>query len=105
MSPPSKEARVILAFEALQNNNNLKLEAIARLYDVLASTLCRRRAGRPTRRDTLANSRKLTDLEEKAIVQYTIELSERAFPPRLYSVEDMANQLLRVRDAPSVGKL
>ncbi len=105
MSPPSKEAKVILALKALQNNNNLKLEAIARLYDIPASTLRRRRAGRPARRDTPANSRKLTDLEEKAIVQYTIELSKRAFPPRLCSVEDIANQLLRVRDAPPVGKL
>ncbi len=105
MSPPSKEARVILALEALQNDKNPKLEAIARLYDVPASTLRRRRAGWPARRDTPANSQKLTDLEEKAIVQYTIELSERAFPPRLCGVEDMANQLLRVRDAPPVGKL
>ncbi len=63
MSSPLKEARVILAFEALQNDKNPKLEAIARLYDVLASTLRRRRAGRPTRRDTLANSQKLIDLE------------------------------------------
>ncbi|KAK4653256.1 hypothetical protein QC762_511813 [Podospora pseudocomata] len=34
MSPPSKEARVILALEALQNNEELKLEAIAKLYIV-----------------------------------------------------------------------
>ena len=29
----------------------------------------------------------------------------RSFPPRLCGVEDMANQLLYVRDAPPVGKL
>ena len=45
MSPPSKEARVILALEALQNDKNPKLKAIARLYNVPASTLRRRRAG------------------------------------------------------------
>ena len=33
-----------------------------------------------------------------------IELYIRAFPPRLCGVEDMANQLLRERDAPPVGK-
>jgi len=38
------------------------------------------------------------------IVQYVIELYTRAFPPRLCGVEDMANQLRRVRDAPPVGK-
>jgi hypothetical protein len=64
MSPPSKEARVILALEALQNNKKLKLKAVAKLYNVLASTLCDRRASWPIRRDILANLRNLTDLEE-----------------------------------------
>jgi len=104
MSPPSKEARVILALEALQNDKKLKLEAVAKLYNVPASTLRDRRAGRPTRRDIPANSRNLTDLEEQTIVQYMVELYTRAFPPRLGSIEDMANQLLRERDAPPVGK-
>ena len=99
-----KEARVILALEAVQNDENLSLRAAARLYNIPYNTLRDRRAGRPARRDTLANSRKLTDLEEKAIVQYIIELVARAFPPRLCGVEDMANQLLRARDAPPVGK-
>jgi len=105
MSSTSKEARVILALEALQNDKKLSLRAVARLYNVPVTTLYNRRNGRPARRDLLANSRKLTDLEEKAIVQYTIELSERAFPPRLCGVEDMANQLLRERDTPPIGKL
>jgi hypothetical protein len=41
----------------------------------------------------------------EAIVQYVLELDLRSFPPRLYSVEDIANHLLHVRDAPPVGKL
>jgi hypothetical protein len=45
----------------------------------------------------------LTKSEEEAIVSYVIELSTRAFPPRLRGVEEMANHLLRVRDAPPVG--
>ncbi len=104
MSPPSKEARLILALEALQNDEELKLEAVAKHYNVASSTLRNRRASRPTRRDILANSRNLTNLEEQTIVQYIIELSVRAFPPRLYSVEDMANHLRRERDTPCVGK-
>jgi hypothetical protein len=105
MPSTSKEARVILALEALQNDENLSLRAAAKLYNVPAMTLSNRRAGRPARRDLPANSRKLTNLEEKAIVQYVIELSARAFPPRLSGVEDMANHLLRERGAPPVGKL
>ena len=104
MSSASKEARVILALQALQNDTKLSLRAAAKLYNVPVSTLGHRRTGRAVRRDLPANSRRLTDSEEKAIVQYVIELSERAFPPRLAGVEDMANQLLRVRDAPPLGK-
>ena len=89
--PPSKEARIILALDALQNGKNPKLEAVAKLYNVASSTLRDRRAGRLARRDIPANSRSLTDLEEKTIVQYVIELSTRVFPPRLRGVEDMAN--------------
>jgi hypothetical protein len=104
MSSASKEARVILALQALQNDPKLSLRAVAKLYNVPVSTLGHRRTGRAVRRDLPANSRKLTDLEEKTIVQYVIELYKRAFPIRLSGVEEMANQLLHVRDAPPVGK-
>ena len=105
MSSSSKEARVILALEALKKDPKLRLSAAAKLYSVPYTTLYDRRAGRSARRDLPANSRDLTDSEEKAIVQYITELYARSFPPRLRSVEDMANHLLRVRDAPPVGKL
>jgi len=49
------------------------------------------RDGKPARCDILANSRKLTDLEEKTIIQYIIKLCTRAFHPRLLYVEDIAN--------------
>lgn len=91
--------------EALQNNEELSLRATAKLYNVPESTLRSRRASKPARRDTTPNSRRLTDSEEKTIVQHIIELALRYFPPRLRSAEDMANQLLRVCDAPAVGKL
>ena len=105
MGSPSKEARVLLALAALQNNKKLSVLAAAKLYNVPETTLRRRRAGGHVRRDLPANSRKLTDSEEKAIVQYVLELDARSFPPRLCGVEDMANHLLRVRDAPPVGQL
>ncbi len=105
MPSTSKEARVILALEAIRNDEKLSLRAAAKLYNVPESTLCSRRAGILARRDTTPNSRRLTDSEEKAIVQYILELVARSFPPRLRGVEDMANHLLRVRDTPPVGKL
>ena len=99
------EARVILALQALQSNKNLSIRAAAKIYNVPATTIRRRRNSHTARRDSIPNSKKLTHLEEEAIVRYIIELYARSFPPRLRGVEDMANQLLRVRDAPPVGKL
>jgi hypothetical protein len=68
MPSTSKEARVILALKAIQNDRNLSLRAAAKLYNILESTLCSRRAGILVQRDIPANSRKLTDLEEETIV-------------------------------------
>ena len=105
MPSTSNEACIILALQALENDKNLSERAAAKVYGVDRRTLGRRRAGRPAQRDVTPKSRRLTDSEEKAIIQYIIELDARSFPPRLRSVEDMANQLLRIRDAPSIGKL
>ena len=103
MASSSNEASIILAIEALQKKPTLGIRAAAKLYLVPYSTLRDRYAGRPVRGDTPANLRKLTDLEEKTIIQYIVELCTRAFHPRLCYVEDMANRLLRERDAPPVG--
>jgi len=99
------ESRITLALDALKKTPKLSLRDAAQIYHIPPSTLSDRRAGRPARRDIPANSRKLTDLEEQTIVQYIVELCSRAFHPRLCYVEDMANRLLRERDAPPVGKL
>jgi hypothetical protein len=105
MPPASKEARVILALEAIRNDGQLSLRAAAKLYNVPETILRHRRSGMPARRDSPANSKKLTQSEGEAIVQYVLELVARYFPPRVRGVEDMANQLLRIHDAPPVGKL
>ena len=96
---------MILALEAIQSNKKLSLRAAAKLYNVPETTLRHRRNGMPTRRDSPANSKKLTQSKEEAIVKYILDLVKRAFPLRLCSIEDIANQLLCVRDKPPIGKL
>jgi len=105
MPATKDESRVILALQALNNDKNLSVSATAKIYNVNRITLTRRRASKPTRHNTMPNSRRLTDSEEKAIIQYVVKLVTRAFPPRLRSIEDIANQLLRVYNMPPVGKL
>ena len=105
MPSTSNKARIILALEAIRNDEKLSLRAVAKIYSVPYTTLHHRYTGRPVRRDIAPNSKKLTQSEEEAITQYVLELDSRSFPPRLSGVEDMANHLLRERDAPPVGKL
>jgi len=103
MPSTSKEDMIVLALKAFERDVILKVNTAAKIYGIDRITLTRRRNGKPARYDIPANSRKLTDLEERTIVQYIIKLCTRTFHPRLYYVEDMANQLLRKRDAPPIG--
>jgi hypothetical protein len=75
----------------------------AKIYNVLATTLRRRRNGYVARRDISANSKKLTDLKEQTIIRYIIQLAKRSFPPRLRDMEDIANRLLHMRGDPPIG--
>jgi hypothetical protein len=79
----------------IKKDNNLSTSAAAKLYNIGHETLRNRLAGRHTRGDFPANSRKLTDLEERAIIQYVLDLVTCLFPPRLSGIKDITNQLLR----------
>ena len=103
MSALPYESRVILAIESLKNDPNLSLRAAAKIYNVDRTTLARRQAGQPARCDIPPNSYKLTVLEEDSIVQYIINLYTQSFPPRLSSIEDIANQLLYIYNTSDVG--
>jgi hypothetical protein len=103
MPQKNDESNVILALEAMKRDPKLKLRAAGELYSVDFTKLHRRQHGMKSRRDIQANSRKLTNSEELVIVQYILELDSKGFPPRLSSVEDMANRLLAERNAGRVG--
>jgi hypothetical protein len=47
--------------------------------------------------------KKLTKLEEKVIIQHSLELDSRGFSPQLGVIRDMANRLLAVRAGRQVG--
>ena len=104
MSQANDEARILLALQALQNNPKLSIRRAAAIYEVHYRTLHRRQKGIQSRRETIPNSRRLSDLEEQIIIQFILELHARGFPPRLRGVEEMANRLLADRDASPVGK-
>ena len=103
MSSFSKEQRVILATEAIQNNRNLSRRQAARIYEIPKVILRSRINGRILKDHSRHGRQKLTESEENAIVQYVLDLDERGFPPRIASVKDMANFFLKKRDGGHVG--
>jgi len=100
----NNEASINLALQALQKDPELSVRRAAKIYNVLRTTLSDRRHGTQSRSDLVANSRKLSDLEEQKLVKYILDLDSRGFSPRISSVKEMANLLRIDRDASPVGK-
>lgn len=52
----------------------------------------------------MANSRKLSDLEEQKLVKYILDLDSRGFSPQVSNIKEIANLLRVNRDALPVSK-
>ena len=103
MEHPPNESQIILAIQAIQKNPKLSYRQAAAIYNISRTTLQRRMNGKHARRDIRANNTRLTELEEKTLVRYILDLDSRGFAPRLHDVEDMANVITASRDASRVG--
>jgi hypothetical protein len=103
MESSSNESRLLLAIQAIEKNLNLSIRAAAKIYNVPEITLRCRRAGKPSRYNIPANSKKLINLEEEVIIQHIFDLDSQGIPLRKKNVEDMANRLLAARNRGRVG--
>ena len=59
--------------------------------------------GKRARHDVRANNTRLTELEERTLVRYIINLDSRGFAPRLHDMEDIANVIAELYDTSRVG--
>jgi hypothetical protein len=99
------EGRMALAMSAIDQNQFRSVQRAAETYDLVQTTLRRRHAGIPSRRDCTLNSKKLTDLEESVIIQHILDLDMQGFSLKLSAIRDIANKLLAVHDKGNVGIL
>jgi hypothetical protein len=74
-----KESRMIFALEALKKDPKLSIRKTATLYEIPESSLRDRRTGMRPRCEVPANSRKLTDLEVKVLLERVLDLDTRGF--------------------------
>ena len=103
-NPPQKSRHINLAICAIDSDAHTTERAACRAYDAPRSTLRDRRRGVLPRADSTPNGIKLTNAEEKAIIDRILDLDLRGFPPSKDILRDMANKLLEVRNAGTVGK-
>ncbi|TVY62593.1 High-osmolarity-induced transcription protein 1 [Fusarium oxysporum f. sp. cubense] len=83
MPQSNNEADMLLALRALQNDPKLGLRPATRLYQVDYYALRRRQKGIQSRRDTIPNSRRLSDLEEQIIVQFILDQRAKCEDPTI----------------------
>ena len=102
METSSIESCIILAIRALENDPTITVSYAATTYNVPRTTLRCRHVGQGSRRDISANLRKLTDLEEKVLLDWILDLDLRGFQPRLEDVREMADRLCTDRNASRV---
>jgi hypothetical protein len=98
------EAKILLAKQAINEDQFNSSRAAAETYLVNRETLRIRCLGIRSRRDCPANSRILSDLEEYVIIEHILDLDSRGFSPTVRHFGEMANAILASRDAEPVGK-
>jgi helix-turn-helix, Psq domain len=95
----NQEGKILLAMQAIRLGQIKCMRVAAKTFEVPYITLRRRMKGISSRSDSTPNSRKLSSLEESALIQYILELDLRGFSPRPSEIGDMANLLLAKRQA------
>ena len=98
------EADIQLAISDITSQQVKSVKHAAAVYKVPRTTIRHRRDGKTSRRDCEPNSKRLTLLEEEAIIQRILDESLRGVPPSKANVRDMADKLLRERGGKPVGK-
>ncbi|EDN95803.1 hypothetical protein SS1G_11682 [Sclerotinia sclerotiorum 1980 UF-70] len=93
-----QESQINLAIQAIASSKKLSVRRAAKIYNIPHTTLTYRIAGRTPKAGSRSIHCKMTELEEKSLFQYIIDMDERGFSPRISDVEDMANYILETRD-------
>ncbi|KAJ5611572.1 hypothetical protein N7528_008677 [Penicillium herquei] len=103
----NQEGRILLAIQAIKNDQITSIREAARRFNVPFTSLHRRLNGHINRSETRANNHKLNENKEKSLLQWVISMDICGATPRPATVQEMANILLVTRgQVPSqtIGK-
>jgi hypothetical protein len=98
--PPSNVARlssnkadIQLALFFVNFNKIRRVRKADSVFGVPKTTLCRQRAGKPSRLSCVPNSKKLTKLEQESDYSALLDQDSRGFAPTYDAMRDRANKL------------
>ena len=92
-----QEGRILLAIQAIKNQELSSVALAARTFNIPRSTLRDRLSGHTQRSITRANSHKLTQIEEESLKKWILSMDARGSAPRPSTVREMADLLLAAR--------
>ncbi len=95
---PAVEPRKTQAIEAWSKDPTQKLTKLALEYDVPVSSLYTRALGRKIHNEGAKDQELFSDDEEKALVEWCIELINWGHPPRVETLPTLASGLLQITD-------
>ena len=101
---PSNENQIQLALQAIRQDVTITPRRAAAIHTFSRSTLTRRLAGKPSRRDYRPAVIRLTATEEAVVLQRALDFDERGSSLQLAAVKDMADCLLAQRQEGPVSK-
>jgi hypothetical protein len=102
-----QEGRILLAIQAIKNQEIRSISQAATQFNVPRTTLRRRVTGCTNRAETRANSHKMTEIEEESLQKWILSMDSRGVAPQPSTVREMADLLLAARGStppPSVGQ-
>jgi transcriptional regulator with XRE-family HTH domain len=100
-----KESKIILAIKAIRTSKKLSRRKAAKIYEVSFSILNDRMNSKTSLSESRPVNTNLTILEEEVIIRNILDIDSRGFIPRLASIEDIVNYILKSRERKRVSKL
>ena len=102
-SGPSKEARILMAIEAIESSQKISLREAEAIFKVFKSIISDRMKG-TIARDEYRFKNKLFDIfEEQALYNYLVDKDDREFNLNLINIENIADLFLEARGAPRIN--
>ena len=88
-----REGRIVLAVYAHTQDKSTSFRKLTSLYGVPQSTTQGRAKGIKSRRDSIANNRRLTLAQEESLKEWILLMDRRGMLPRIITVQQMASLL------------